>query len=71
MSVVRITLGMLGKLCVSSVYKCIYVWSSEIFPTHVRALGMGVLQVGVGPFSIFNLTIVVFMLLGFGNLRRT
>ena len=43
--VARIVLGMLGKLFTSVTFNSLYVWSTELFPTGVRAAGMGVLQV--------------------------
>eukprot|EP00795_Rhopilema_esculentum_P001124 gene1124-15466_t len=41
----RITLGMLGKLCITVSFNELYVWSVELNPTIVRSQGMGLLQV--------------------------
>ena len=38
---VRITCGMLGKVCIGISFNIIYVWSGEIYPTRVRAEGIG------------------------------
>ena len=41
----RIILGMLGKLCITVSFDSIYTWSVELYPTNIRAEGMGFLQV--------------------------
>jgi len=32
---------MLGKLFISITFSCVYVYSSELFPTEVRSVGVG------------------------------
>ena len=41
----RVVLGMCGKLCVTLSFDAIYTWSVELYPTDVRAQGMGFLQI--------------------------
>ena len=36
-----VTFSMLGKLFISVTFSCIYVYSSELFPTEVRSIGVG------------------------------
>ena len=43
--IARITFGMIGKFCIGLSFGAIYVWSLEIYPTTIRANGMGFLQV--------------------------
>ena len=43
--VVRLVLGIFGKFCISMDHGSFYTWSVELFPTDVRASGMGILQV--------------------------
>ncbi|XP_057314092.1 solute carrier family 22 member 3-like [Hydractinia symbiolongicarpus] len=42
---VRVVIGLLGKMCITLSFDAIYTWSVEIYPTAVRAEGMGFLQV--------------------------
>lgn len=42
---VRVTLGMLSKLLISTSFDAIYTWSVEIYPTSIRSVGMGYLQI--------------------------
>ena len=41
----RLFIGLLGKMCVSSTFDSIYTWSMELYPTHLRAIGTGYVQV--------------------------
>ncbi|EDO36696.1 predicted protein, partial [Nematostella vectensis] len=41
----RVTGGMLGKLCITTSFNGLYVFSAELFPTMVRNSGMGLLSV--------------------------
>ena len=41
----RITLGILGKCCITISFSAIYTWSLEIYDTNIRAEGIGFLQV--------------------------
>lgn len=43
--IVRICFGMIGKFMLSVTFNCIYLWSMEMYPTNVRAKGMGWLQI--------------------------
>ena len=43
--IARILLGMVGKLCITVSFDAIYTWSVELYPTNIRAEGMGFLQV--------------------------
>ena len=43
--VMRVCLGILGKFSVTLAFDSIYTWSVEIYPTNIRAEGMGFLQV--------------------------
>ena len=36
-----VALSMLGKLFISITFSCVYVYSSELFPTEVRSVGVG------------------------------
>ena len=45
MKTVRVVLGILGKMCGSVTFSSIYLWSAELYPTNVRAVAMGILQV--------------------------
>lgn len=42
---IRITFGMIGKFMLSVTFNCIYLWSIELYPTKLRAKGMGWLQI--------------------------
>ena len=44
-NIARIMLGMFGKFCISITFDVIYTWSAEIYPTTIRAEGMGFLQI--------------------------
>ena len=44
-NIARIICALFGKFCVSICFDCIYTWSLEIYPTTIRAEGMGYLQV--------------------------
>ncbi|XP_071801412.1 organic cation transporter protein-like [Asterias amurensis] len=41
----RTAVAMLGKFCISATYSIIYLYSTELFPTPVRAVGLGVCSV--------------------------
>lgn len=41
METLRILFPMIGKLCISSSFAMIYVYSAELFPTVVRNIGVG------------------------------
>lgn len=41
----RVSLGMLGKLCITLSFNSLYIWSVELYPTTVRSQGMGLLSV--------------------------
>lgn len=43
--ILRVMLGLLGKLCITISFDAIYTWSLELFSTDIRAEGMGFLQV--------------------------
>ena len=43
--VVRVILGMIGKLCISISFNTISIWGIELFPTVVRAQAVGFLTV--------------------------
>eukprot|EP00112_Aurelia_sp_Birch-Aquarium-sp1_P010564 Seg2251.2 transcript_id=Seg2251.2/GoldUCD/mRNA.D3Y31 product="Solute carrier family 22 member 13" protein_id=Seg2251.2/GoldUCD/D3Y31 len=43
--IVRIIIGMIGKCGVSVSFDAIYTWSVELYPTVVRAQGIGLLQI--------------------------
>ncbi|XP_057304312.1 uncharacterized protein LOC130641507 [Hydractinia symbiolongicarpus] len=43
--IARIVLGLIGKFFITSSFNGIYTWSVEIYPTNIRAEGMGFLQV--------------------------
>lgn len=36
-----VVLAMIGKLCITGTFAVMYVWSSEIYPTVVRSVGVG------------------------------
>ena len=41
----RISFGLIGKLSVGISFSAIYVWSLEVYPTTMRAYGLGFLQI--------------------------
>ena len=41
----RVILAMLGKFFITTCYSCLYLWSAEMFPTPIRAKGIGLMQV--------------------------
>ncbi|XP_076064263.1 organic cation transporter [Oratosquilla oratoria] len=41
MTIVLVTMAMMGKLCITMSYAIIYVFSAELFPTVVRNVGVG------------------------------
>ena len=41
----RLACGLLGKLMVNSSFDAFYTWSMELYPTHLRGIGTGFLQV--------------------------
>ena len=43
--IVRIVLGMLGKMCGVAAFDSMKLWSAELYPTNVRAVAMGILDV--------------------------
>ena len=45
LKVVRIVLGIIGKMSGSMTFFTLYIWCAEIYPTTVRAVGMGLMQV--------------------------
>ena len=45
MKVLRLVIGMTGKLCLTSSLRIVVTWSVEIFPTVIRAEGIGFLQI--------------------------
>lgn len=45
LKLVRVTLGLMGKFLVSLSFYSMYTWSVELFPVHVRAEGMGLMQI--------------------------
>lgn len=42
---VRVVFGILGKCCITISFSAIYTWSLEIYPTDIRAQGIGFLQI--------------------------
>lgn len=42
--IARVSLGIIGKLCISITFYAMYTWSFELFPVHLRSVAMGVLQ---------------------------
>ena len=42
---VRASLGIAGSMLCSMSFTTIYVWTNELYPTGLRSLGMGVMQV--------------------------
>jgi len=73
--ILRVGLGMFGKFFITTCYSCIYLWSTEIFPTSDRAKGIGLMQVfemiggACSPFVIAKLSVIneiaPFLLLAF------
>ncbi|XP_063863781.1 kinesin-like protein KIFC1 isoform X3 [Scylla paramamosain] len=57
LQVLRMSLALLGKWCISSVYQILYLYASELFPTEVRMQGIGVASVS----SQFASTFVPFI----------
>lgn len=45
MGVLRLVVGLLGKFCISLSFDSFYTWSLELYPTHIRAVSSGYLQV--------------------------
>ena len=43
--ILRLVIGMTGKLCLTSSLRIVVTWSVEIFPTIIRAEGIGLLQI--------------------------
>lgn len=43
--IIRVLLGILGKCFITISFSAIYTWSLEIYPTDIRAQGMGFLQI--------------------------
>eukprot|EP00794_Sanderia_malayensis_P010685 gene10685-11821_t len=41
----RVCLGILGKFCISMSFDSIYTWSAELYPTVIRGVAMGYLQI--------------------------
>ena len=42
---VRLFIGLLVKLCITTTFDSITTWSIELYPTHLRAIGTGYVQV--------------------------
>ena len=59
--VVRLVLGIFGKFCVVAQIACLYTWSPEMYPTSMRAVAMGVVQLsarvgsGLSPLVVIEL----------------
>ncbi|MPC13329.1 Solute carrier family 22 member 6 [Portunus trituberculatus] len=45
LQVLRVSLALVGKWCISGVYQVLYLYASELFPTEVRMQGIGVASV--------------------------
>ncbi|XP_065069180.1 solute carrier family 22 member 15-like isoform X3 [Rhopilema esculentum] len=44
-AVTRVVLGIIGKFCITLSFDAIYTWSLELYPTTIRGVGMGYLQI--------------------------
>ena len=59
--IVRLVLGIFGKFCGVAQFACLYTWSPEIYPTSIRAVAMGVVQLSarvgssLSPFVVIDL----------------
>ena len=60
MSIVLITLSMLGKLAITSSYGVVYIFSAELYPTVVRNVGLGVSSMSARYIYIFILNCLFF-----------
>ena len=43
--VVKVILGIVGKMCGTASFFSLYLWAAEMYPTNIRAVAMGVMQV--------------------------
>ena len=43
--VVKVVLGILGRMCGSAAFFSVYLWLAEMYPTSIRAVAMGMMQV--------------------------
>nr|XP_039264740.1 solute carrier family 22 member 21-like [Styela clava] len=51
--------AMLGKLCISGVFSVVYIYSTELYPTQIRNMGLGVLF-AIGRIGTISAPYVVF-----------